>query len=48
MLCSHGVFDFVDLYIESGYYDNSDAWNSGSGPDWIGNLVQHELSTWES
>ena len=48
VLCSHGVFDFVDLYIESGYYDNSDAWNSRSGPDWTGKLVQHELSTWES
>ena len=48
VLCTHGVFDWVDLYIESGYYDNSDAWNSGSGPGWVGSLVQRELSPWES
>ena len=48
VLCSHGVFDFEDMYIESGYYEHSDSWNLGTGPDWYGELVPRVLSTWES
>ena len=48
VLCSHGVFDFEDMYFESGYYTHTDSWNLGTGPDWYGDLVPNVLSTWES
>ena len=46
--CSHGVFDFEDMVFEQGYYEHSDSWNLGTGPDWYGELVPRVLSTWES
>ena len=50
VLCSHGVFDFTDMEFESSYYNHSDSWNLGTGPepDWYGELVPRVLSTWES
>ena len=48
VLCSYGVFDFEDMRIECGYYDHTDSWNLGTGPDWYGELVPVVLSTWES
>ena len=46
--CSHGVFDFEDMWFEQGYYQHSDSWNLGTVPDWYGELVPRVLSTWES
>ena len=45
---SHGVVDFQDMRIECGYYDHTDSWNRGTGPDWYGELVPVVLSSWES
>ena len=46
--CSHGVVDFQDMWRECGYYDHTDSWNLGTGPDWYGELVPVVLSSWES
>ena len=48
VLCSHGVFDFQDMGFDHGYYQHSDSWNLGTGPDYYSELVPRVLSTWDS
>ena len=48
VLCSHGIFDFQNMWVEHGYYMDSESENCGSGPDYNSELVPRVLSTWES
>ena len=48
VLCSHGVFDSEDMWFEHGYYQHTDSYNLGHGPDYYSDLVPRVLSTWDS
>ena len=45
---SHRIYDFQDMVFEHGYYQHSNSWNLGTGPDYYSELVPRVLSTWDS